>query len=278
MKKLKILMVIIIINILIIFASIEVNAETIKEISEEQAQGLINSLVQTMQEEGVTKTNISKVIDLYRNISKDYTNKEICNMLEKTKIEINDENINEHIDTVEKVLNTVDEKTLNTVLNKLNIDDAINELEEGATVLELIEKTANNMSTADKADLLLSIIGTANIIKKIGIALLVLFIYNILITCVIYKKAHKRAWAVFIPIYKDVVMLKICGMKLWWLLLLLIPVIGWLILWVVKVASRFMLAEAFGKGELFGLGLWLFWPIFAGALAFSRKTKYIGIE
>ena len=277
MKNLKRL-IFVIINVIIILLSVEVKAETIKNMTLEQAQGLINTLVEKFEEEGITKGNISSAIEQYRNISKEYSNKEISEMLEQTKKDINNENINEHIDTVKKVLNTIDEKRLNSILEKVNIDDTINELEEGATILELIEKTANNMTVADKADLLISIIGATEIIRKIIIALIILFIYNLLITCIIYKKANKRAWAAIIPIYRDVVMLKICGMSPLWLLLLLIPVIGWLILWIVKVASRFMLAEAFGKGEFFGLVLWLLWPIFGGVLAFSRNNKYIGIE
>ena len=63
-----------------------------------------------------------------------------------------------------------------------------------------------------------------------------------------------------------------------WLLLLLVPVVGWIILWIVSVASKFMLAEAFGKGTGFAFGLWLLAPIFETVLVFSKKTKYIGFE
>ena len=63
-----------------------------------------------------------------------------------------------------------------------------------------------------------------------------------------------------------------------WLLLLLVPVVGWIILWIVSVASKFMLAEAFGKGTGFAFGLWLLAPIFETILVFSKKTKYIGFE
>ena len=94
----------------------------------------------------------------------------------------------------------------------------------------------------------------------------------------IYKKANKKAWAAFVPIYRNITMLKICKMSPWWLLLLLVPIIGWIILWIVSVASKFMLAEAFGKGTGFAFGLWLLAPIFETILVFSRKTKYIGFE
>ena len=67
-------------------------------------------------------------------------------------------------------------------------------------------------------------------------------------------------------------------MNPWWLLLLLVPVIGWIILWIVHVASRFMLAEGFGRGPIFAFGLWLLAPIFETVLVFARKIKYIGFE
>ena len=119
---------------------------------------------------------------------------------------------------------------------------------------------------------------STKIIKNFVIALIVLAIYRTLLRCVIYKKAHKKAWAPFIPVYRNVVMLKICNMSPWWLLLLLVPVVGWIILWIVSVASKFMLAEAFGKGTGFAFGLWLLAPIFETILVFSKKTKYIGFE
>ena len=99
-----------------------------------------------------------------------------------------------------------------------------------------------------------------------------------MLRCVIYKKAHKKAWAPFIPIYRNIVMLKICGMSPWWLLLLFVPIIGWLLLFVVNVASKFMLAESFGKGTGFAFGLWLLAPIFETILVFSKKIKYVGFE
>ena len=82
----------------------------------------------------------------------------------------------------------------------------------------------------------------------------------------------------FIPIYRNVVMLKICGMSPWWLLLLLVPVLGWIILFVISVASKFMLAESFGKGTGFAFGLWLLAPIFETILVFSRKQNTLDLK
>ena len=278
MKKIKKITIILCTIIMICIACNSSFAKDNKIVDEENME-IVNNIIQSFSEEGLTKYNLSEAIEQYKNLSKEYTNDEIAKMLEDNKEELERNNISaDNIDTINKVLKNFDEKQINEVLDKLNIDEALNELESGATVLELVEKATEDMTTADKADLILSIIWSANIIQTIFIVIVILEIYKIIVRCIIYKKAGKKPWATIIPIYRDVTMFKICGMSPWWLLLLLIPIFGWAILWIVKVASRFMLAEAFDKGAGFGFGLWLLWPIFESILAFSKKVKYVGIE
>ena len=277
MKNIKKIAVGLIINIIILSVCFGVRAENSDDVNIENQQ-IIESTIQTYSEGGLTKNNILMLIDQYKELSQKYSNEEIAEMIETSKEKLESENIStKDIDSIIKVLRNFDEEQLDLILDKLNIDETISELESGATILDLVEKTTSNMTTADKADLLFSLMWSANILRKIVIAFIILQIYKLLIRCVIYKKAKKKAWAVIVPIYRHITMLKICGMSPWWLLLLFIPIIGWTILWLVFVASRFMLAEAFDKGEGFGLGLWLLGPIFETIIAFSRKTKYVGI-
>lgn len=278
MKKIEKIAIIICTLIMISIISTNVYADN-SQVVDEESKEIVNNIIQSIEEEGLTKSNLSEAIVQYKNLSKEYTNAEIAEMLEESKEILESKNISaDNIDTINKVLKNFDEKQINNVLDKLNIDETLNELESGATVLELVEKATEDMSTADKADLVLSILWSANIIHIIVGVAIILGIYKILVRCIIYKKARKKPWAILIPIYRDVVMLKICGMSPWWLLLLLIPIFGWALLWIVKVASRFMLAEAFDKGSGFGFGLWLLWPIFESILAFSKEAKYVGIE
>lgn len=81
----------------------------------------------------------------------------------------------------------------------------------------------------------------------------------------IHTKAGQPGWAMFIPIYNAVVFLKIAGKPAWWLLLLLIPGVNALAALLVWMA----VAERFGKGGGFGLGLVLLPIIFVPMLAFS---------
>ena len=242
-------------------------------------QDEIDSFVYDISTQGVNRKVLTETISRYKELSKEYTNAELADMLQKSKETFGKENIqSESLDNINKLLRNFEAEDLNKIIENIDIENAISELSSGATVWDLIKTTAGNMTTQQKAGLFASVVLSSKITHIVLNVLGIIIIYKLFTRCVIYKKAHKHAWAVLIPVYREVVMLKICGMSPWWLLLALVPVIGWFILWLVHVASRFMLAESFGKGELFGLGLWLLWPIFETVLVFSRKTKYIGFE
>ena len=271
---------------LIIFFTININNKILATVengldsySQENIEYTIDSIIQSFEQSGLTKTNLSDAINIYKQMSERYTNEEIVSILEnsKNKIENNDE-VKSNIDSICKILKTFDQDKLNDIIDKIEIDQVLSEMEGGATLLQVIEKATSNMSATEKVNLMVSILWSANILRTIFIVIVIFEIYKILVRCVIYKKAGKHAWASIIPIYRNVVMLKICGMNPWWLLLLFVPIIGWLILWLLSVASKFMLAEAFNKSEAYGLGLWLLWPIFESILAFSKKSQYVGIE
>ena len=240
------------------------------------AQEKIDDIVNVLAQNGLNKTNLSNVISQYKELSKTYTNDEIADMLDNSKNKLKGQSNNiDNIDNINKILRNFNTDQLNKILNELNIDDTLNEISSGATLFDVVKKATKDMTPQDKANLAVSILWETHIFHTIIIVLAIFEIYKILVRCVIYKKAKKHAWAILIPIYRDVVMLKICKMSPWWLLLLFVPIIGWILLWLVSVASKFMLAERFGKGPGFAFGLWLLWPIFESILAFSRKTKYI---
>jgi hypothetical protein len=76
-----------------------------------------------------------------------------------------------------------------------------------------------------------------------------------------FTKAGEPGWACIVPIYNIIVMLRIAGMPLWWLIVMLIP--------LVSIIPAFMLpfktAERFGKGAGFAIGMiflpFIFYPI-----------------
>lgn len=89
----------------------------------------------------------------------------------------------------------------------------------------------------------------------------------------VFTKAGEPGWAAIVPIYNAVVLLKIAGKPLWWLLLFLIPFVNVIAMILVSIA----VAKNFGKGTGFGLGLaflgFIFFPILGfGSATYSRQA------
>ena len=84
----------------------------------------------------------------------------------------------------------------------------------------------------------------------------------------IYVKAGQPGWAVIIPIYNVIVMLKIIGKPWWWILGLLIPFVNFVVIILIAVN----LAKVFGKSTGFAVGLILLSFIFYPILALGDAT------
>jgi hypothetical protein len=70
-----------------------------------------------------------------------------------------------------------------------------------------------------------------------------------------------------------IVLLEIAGKPIWWIILFLIPCVNL----IVSILTCIAVAKAFGKGELFGIGLALLGPIFFCILGFG-DAKYVGAK
>ena len=247
--------------------------------NKEEVQDTITNYILTINSEGLTQSILSDVIELYTNLTESYSNEQIADMIDDCKGNLSEYGVpEENLDSITTVLRNLNTTQTKEVLDKININEISQKLSNGESLQTIVNDIMQSMTATEKVDLVVSILLSANIIRTVLIVLLVIFVYRTLLRCVIYKKAGKHAWAPFIPIYRNVVMLKICGMSPWWLLLLLVPIVGWIGLWLVSVASKFMLAEKFGRGVAFSFGLWLIAPIFETILAVSRKIQYIGNE
>ena len=208
---------------------------------EEEVSTTIKDLILTINSEGMSKSLLAETINLYSQLTKTYTNNEIASMIEENKKYLEQENVAmDNVNTVVTFLKSVDSNQLNKVLQQVDVDKIANKISNGASIQSILKDITGSMSAVEKVNFVVDILLSAYVVKTALTVLVALFIYRTLLRCVIYKKAHKKAWAPFIPIYRNVVMLKICGMSPWWLLLLLVPVLGWIILFVISVASKFM--------------------------------------
>lgn len=250
------------------YATNEISANSIEQILKNETSIDVNNL------------DIGQVLQAYEELSAKYSNEEIANIVEEHKEEIEQKGISSNtIEAGTKILRSVDAKELNKLLKE---DDNINliksKLEQGDSPKEIIKSVQEEMSFIEKLGLGFKLLMTITIVKVIVIIFSLLFLYGTILRWILYRKAGRHGWAAIIPIYRDVTMFKVSCLSPWWLLLLLIPILGWLILAIVYIFRRFCLAEAFDKGIAFGFGLLILPPIFESILAFSKNTKYTGIE
>ena len=223
--------------------------------------------------------NASDIITMYQDLSKEHSNEEIANMVDKYSQELEKKGVSSDAISMGKtILTSTDAKTLNEVLEDINVEEIKEKIDNGATAEEILNDVKNSMTTTQKVGTASKLLLSNKIIKTVFIVWIIYEIYMILIRGIIYKKARKPYFATFIPFYKDAVLFKICGYSYWWMLLLLIPIIGWFIYGILKIIMNFELSNAFGKGAGFGIGLWLLKPIFESIIAFSKNTQYIEIE
>lgn len=102
----------------------------------------------------------------------------------------------------------------------------------------------------------------------IGIAIVVL---EIAAAWRVFTKAGQPGWAIFIPIYNAIVLLRIAGRPGWWVILEMIPFVSFVITIIVVLD----IARVFGKGSGFAVGMIFLSPIFYPILAFG-SSRYIG--
>jgi hypothetical protein len=102
--------------------------------------------------------------------------------------------------------------------------------------------------------------------KNMGLVLVVYLLIVILMIASmwkVYEKAGKPGWAAIVPIYNIIVLLEIVKKPVWWIVLLIIPIVNIIVALIIYM----QLAKSFGKSSGFGLGLvflgFIFFPILA---------------
>jgi len=82
----------------------------------------------------------------------------------------------------------------------------------------------------------------------------------------VFDKAGQPGWAAIIPIYSGYVLCEVADKPGWWVLLMFVPLVN-LIIWILVSLG---VADQFGKGAGFGVGLMLLPFIFYPILAFTE--------
>jgi hypothetical protein len=107
-------------------------------------------------------------------------------------------------------------------------------------------------------------------VQVIIILYLTLIILMIASIWTVYTKAGKPGWAAIVPIYNIIVLLEIVKKPLWWIVLLILPIVNIVVFIIVYIE----LAKAFGKSAGFGVGLVLLGFVFLPILAFG-DARYV---
>lgn len=101
---------------------------------------------------------------------------------------------------------------------------------------------------------------------------LVIMVFFIICGWKIFEKAGEEGWKSIIPIYSNIIQLKIVGKPWWWIFLLCIPIVNI----VIAIMLVNLLAKSFGKDIGFTLGLLFLGIVFYPILAFDRTITYKG--
>jgi hypothetical protein len=112
--------------------------------------------------------------------------------------------------------------------------------------------------------------------KGMGTGVLIVYIailvFMIVSWWILFKKAGQPGWAILIPIYNFLIILRVASRPWWWvfaILLPIIPIVGALLLLVVMIFVFHGISKNFGQGAGFTVGLVLLSVVFVPILAFG---------
>lgn len=267
----KIISIVLMVVVSIYLFASESKATTKEETLKEQAEYYARN---------IDLNNLTKedVLNAYDELSKDYTNEELANVLEQYKEEIKEQGVSEEaIQAGEELLKTTDTESVRKIIEEdIDFDSIKEKIDEGYTANEIVKQVVNETPTDKKIEIGVKLLLANKIVRTILVVIVVLFVYGTILRWIIYRKAGKHGWAAIIPLYRQIVMYQTCGLSPWLMLLWFVPVFGWIAMFIISIMKRFCLANSFGRGVLFGFGLLFLQPIFESILAFNSKIEYEG--
>ena len=280
-KTIKYTLIIVITMFIILsfgFNNLKVDAitPTIEELQEEFSK--YGEELQGKDIDSITKDDI---LEIYDDVTSKYSNEEIADIISENKDEISSQGgvSKSLINTGAEFIRNTDEKEIRKIIEEdLDVEEVKEKIKNGETPDKIVSSMVSKSSTQDKISLVIKIL-LANVYIKMFIWIaLVLFLYCTILRAVIYKKAGKNPIAAFIPFYRQFTMYRVCNITPFLMILWLVPVFGWIAMFVIAIVKRFKLSEVFGRGLPFALGLIILPPIFQSVIAFSSNIEYEGEE
>lgn len=231
-------------------------------------------------EKEIQINNISTedILKVYNELSEQYSNEELADMIEEYKEEIQEQGISEEVISVGTgILRTTDtERVKEVIKNDIKIEEIQKKIEQGDSINQALQSTIKKTPNHKKIEIIAKLVLANRVLKTMVMALIVLFIYGTILRWRIYQKAQKHGWAAIIPVYRQIVMYQVCGLSPWLMLLWFVPIFGWFAMLIIAIMKRFCLSNVFGKGTLFGFGILLLPTIFQSIIAFNSRVEYEG--
>ena len=270
-KKHSIRIAIIVMTIFLVnlfYGKVQVQANEAKSLIQQQ----LEYYTRNMDVNNISKEDVLKVYD---DITDEYTNDEIANMIKDNAEEMKKQGISEEvIGTSTDFIKTTDAESIREIIeNDIDVEDIKQKINQGYTPNEILKSVIQEMPNEKKAEIATKLILSNYVVKTGLIIVMILFIYGTILRWIIYVKAGKHGWAAIIPFYRQIVMYQVCGLSPWLILLWFVPIVGWIAMLIIAIMKRFCLASEFGMNGLFGLGLLLFPPIFQSILAFNSNIE-----
>lgn len=250
------------------YGQMQVNANEDKTLIQQQ----LEYYTRNIDVNDISKEDVLKVYD---DITEEYTNDQIADMIKENTEEMKKQGISQEVirTGADFIRNTDTESLREMIENDIDVEDIKQKVNQGYTPNQILKSVMQEMPNEKKAQIATKLILSNEIVKTVLKIVIILFIYGTILRWIIYTKAGKHGWAAIIPFYRQIVMYQICGLSPWLMLLWFVPILGWIAMFVVAIMKRFCLADEFGMNGLFGLGLLLFPPIFQSILAFHPDVK-----
>ena len=144
---------------------------------EEVVSDTIKDLILTINSEGMSKSLLSQTLNLYTQLTTQYTNNEIVDMIEQNKSELEQNDVPmDNVNSVITLLKSVDTVQLRKVLSQVDADQIAMKIEDGENIQTIIKDITGDMTTAEKVNFVMDILLSAYVTKIIIIAFKIVFI------------------------------------------------------------------------------------------------------
>lgn len=223
MKKIILKISLLIIALFLLFTTNNIYANDI-----DLTNASIEDIEKYLEEEtniDTTNLDVAEIAIMYDELTDEYTNQDIANIIEENKEEIMEEvGIDEKsLDAGTTALRSLDtEETKKILKEDLNIEEMQQKLDSGYSLNEVVQEMQEQLTTWDKISIAFKLLLASSIVKILLTTLAFLWFYKIIIRWLMFRKAGKHGWASIIPIYNEITYLNVSNISPWWILILLI--------------------------------------------------------